>query len=496
LRFQDLLFLLPAICRFLGNYSHHVVPRMKMIVTVFLAVISEVRAGGAIAALQRHVKRKPHGAYMFYMKKRDSLVPVFSSFFKTLGYECCETILQEYTDLPCHIGPCQKAVLLLSAAQPMPTFTKSQASGCAARCSALLHDVNWQLRMCAIYCLQRLMAGHMGPEPHIHEIDVLLKDREPFVRQSAATALGCLGRRVARYEKTLLSLLEEDCCSVRYAVLLTLGGLMALGLRHSTTISRHLHDKDPRCRMAALRVLKNSGLTAAPFLDQLQAWRQMWYDASPYTWFDHMKKLEPITSRALMFPSVYLKHLFKGHAPLGLAFAGPKTARVALEKEYKLKMYQAKIALEKECELKMVQAKAERIDLILWPIEEDDHDGTSGTFASASDIKELREHYRAVQNRYHDRSKNLNRARKQRMAQWHIKLKEGSDSRALMASSKILRRSCKNKQHTVGVDAATLDDWVVPTVKPSCCSMVAVDCEQIFTLLEMSEPSNSVSVVA
>jgi len=325
------------------------------------------------------------------------------------------------------------------------------------------------VRMCAIHCLQRLMAGRMGPEPHIHEIALLLKDREPFVRQSAATALGCLGRRVARYEEALLSLLEDDCCSVRYAVLVTLGGLMALARRHSRTISKHLHDKNPRCRMAALRVLKNSGLTAAPFLDQLQAWRQRWYDASPYTCSDNVKKLEPITARALMFPSVHLKHLFKGHAPLGLAFAGPKTARVALEKAYKLKM---------------CQAAAERIRLIRWVDEEDDHDVISGTFASASDVKELREHYRAVQNRYHSRTKNQNRARKQTMAQWHIKLKEGVDAKALLASSRRPPRCFENKQHTVDIHAATLDEWVVPTVKPSCCNMDTVEYEQMFALFE------------
>jgi len=459
----------PAMCSFLGNYSHLIAPHMKNVITVFLAMISEESAGREIEAFQRHVERKPHGAYMFYMKNRDSLVAVFSSIFKRLGYECCERILQEYAELPCHVGPCQKAVLLLAAAQPMPTFTKSQALGCSARVSALLRDVNWQLRMCAIYCLQRLMAGCMGPEPYIHQLAVLLKDRKPFVRQSAATALGCLGRRVALYEKTLLSLLEEDRCSIRYAALVTLGGLMALARRHSRTISRHLHDKSPRCRMAALRVLKNSGLNAAPFLDKLQAWRQKWYDASQYTWIDKMKKLEPITARALMFPSVPLKHLFKGRAPLGRAFAGPKTARIALEKKYNLKMS---------------QAVPQRMRMIRRRHEADDHDVLLGMFASASDIKESREHYRAVQNLYHDRTKNRYRSRKQKMTRWHLKLSEGSDANTLLASSRKPLHSRENKQHTLRVHAETMDEWIVPTVKPSCCNVDALDYEHIFTLFE------------
>jgi len=115
---------------------------------------------------------------------------VFSSLFDQVGYECCEGIMQAYAEISCQDAPFQKALLILCAAQPMSTFTISQASGCATWFSALLHDVDWQLRMCGIYCLQRLMAGCMEPEPLIHEISVLLKDKDSFVRQSAALVIG------------------------------------------------------------------------------------------------------------------------------------------------------------------------------------------------------------------------------------------------------------------------------------------------------------------
>jgi len=455
-------FLLSAACKFLGNYSHHVVPHMKHIVSAFLASIREEDARREIAVFQQLVKRKPHGAYMFYMKSRGSLAPVFSLFFKRLGYECCTSILHEYADIPSHAGPSQKALLLLSAAQLLPTFTKSQASVCATWFSVLLNDVNWQLRMCAIYCLQRLMAGYMGPEPHIHGIALLLEDKEPFVRQSAATALGCLGRRVVCYEKTLLSLLMDYCSSVRYAALVTLGGLMALARRHYRTISRYLDDKDPKCRMAALRVLKNSGLTAAPFLDQLQAWRQRWYDGNPWT-----SKPECVTARALMFPTVCLKHIFKGHAPLGLAFGGPKATRDAREREYTWKLSQA--------EAKRPQ-RDEEVVLDLFP--------------PVSDIKESREHYRAVQQRHHDRARNRSRARKQNMAQWHLKLKEGFDPKTLLAMSRKVQRFSQSKLHSVRAHVETIDEWVVPIVQATCCNMDVLDDEQNFAIRELCDYSS------
>jgi len=124
------------------------------------------------------------------MKKNDSLAAVLLSFFDQLGHEWCEGIMQAYAEISCQDGPFQKALLLWCTAQPMPTCSKSQASGCATWFSALLHDVDWQLRMCGIYCLQRLMAGCMEPEPLIHEISVLLKDKDSFVRQSAALVIG------------------------------------------------------------------------------------------------------------------------------------------------------------------------------------------------------------------------------------------------------------------------------------------------------------------
>ena len=53
-----------------------------------------------------------------------------------------------------------------------------------------------------------------------------------------------------------------------------------------------------------------------PFIKELTAWQEQWYAQSPYMRVGG-KKLEPITTRALMFPGAPLKHIFKGHAPLG-----------------------------------------------------------------------------------------------------------------------------------------------------------------------------------
>merc|ERR1712232_907361 len=52
-----------------------------------------------------------------------------------------------------------------------------------------------------------------------------LCDDDPFVRQCAASALGCLGRGAVRYRNSLVQLLSDPCKNVRYACLVTLGGI-------------------------------------------------------------------------------------------------------------------------------------------------------------------------------------------------------------------------------------------------------------------------------
>jgi len=140
-------------------------------------------------------------------------------------------------------------------------------------------------------------------------------------------ALGCLGRGALRYQWQLLALLTDDSNHVRYASLVTLGGLLAKAKPHSKTIARHLNDKDAKCRMASLRALKCMGHTAAPYIEDLKAWQQRWFNQDPYTCLESEKKPEPITTRAILFPNIPLKDLFRGHAPLGKRFAGPEAAR-------------------------------------------------------------------------------------------------------------------------------------------------------------------------
>merc|ERR1712083_1253932 len=116
---------------------------------------------------------------------------------------------------------------------------------CASWFSSLLSDPNWQIRMCGIHCLQRSLAGTMAH--HADAVAARLEDKESCVRQAAAIALGCLGRGAVRYQRQLLALLTDDSNHVRYASLVTLGGLLAKARPHSTTIARHLNDKDARC---------------------------------------------------------------------------------------------------------------------------------------------------------------------------------------------------------------------------------------------------------
>jgi len=88
----------------------------------------------------------------------------------------------------------------------------------------------------------------------------------------------------------------------------------------TSTFVLRLGDKSSKCRMAALRALKCMGKTASQFLPELEQWHGQWVAGSPLSRFP----VEPITTRALMFPHAPLKHIFKGPAPLGNKFAGSK----------------------------------------------------------------------------------------------------------------------------------------------------------------------------
>merc|ERR1711972_1124190 len=100
-----------------------------------------------------------------------------------------------------------------------------------------------------------------------------LLDEQPLVRQSAAVALGCLGRRAEPYMHRLKSLLADSNPHVRYASLLTLGGMTRSARTCSGEVIACLTDSDYRVRMAALRALKCMGYCAEDFVQELYEWQ-------------------------------------------------------------------------------------------------------------------------------------------------------------------------------------------------------------------------------
>jgi len=183
---------------------------------------------------------------------------------------------------------------------------KSHARICASWFASLLCSDIWQLRICAILALQRTLAGNMAI--HADSIAARLLDDHPFVRQSAALALGCLGRTSSRYSLELIALLAEKSSSIRHASLVTLGCMFTKALPHAPAIAAHLLDESFKCRMAALWAIKCMGQTAMPYTRELWAWRETFGD-----WV-----VEPIIGRALCFPDVPLRDIFRGRGRLGL----------------------------------------------------------------------------------------------------------------------------------------------------------------------------------
>jgi hypothetical protein len=315
-------------CMLLAKLGHLVVPYTHDIIIALLSNIDCADANAAINGFRHCMQKKSHSSYMYsWLKKAaSSAILGFSRIFNAIGYDGFRVIIGNPPTIWSKASPCQKALVLLAAARPLPTFSKSAAAACSAWFSCLLKDPNWEMRMCAIHCLQRTMAGNMVPHA-ADAIAAMLVDDVPFVRQSAATALGCLGRRAVLYRDGLLRLLSDDCCHVRYASLVTLGCLLAQARPLDRHIAVHLNDKSAKCRMAALRVLKCMGKTARPYIEELTAWQQRWSNQCPYEDPEFGKKPEPITTRALLFPDVPLRKLFKGHAPLGNKFVGAKAVR-------------------------------------------------------------------------------------------------------------------------------------------------------------------------
>jgi hypothetical protein len=309
------------------------VPHTRRIIAAFFDCVCEDDARAELAAFQREVENKNHGAYMYFLKEnKTSILTIFTYVLETLGFEGFSLLMQDYSEtVGALVGPCQKAAMLWCFAKALPTFSKAHAAKCAAWIAPFLADPSWHLRMCAIHCLQRTLAGNMVL--HADAIAACLHDQEPFVRQSAAAALGCLGRKGAmKYRWKLLTLEHDASRHVRYAALVALGGLLAKARPFSRIIAKHLDDEDPKCRMAALRALKLMGESALPHIDALKRWQQRWYEQVPADY----NKPEPITTRALLFAHVPLKDLFRGHAPLGHNFAGSEATRNKMNNALKI----------------------------------------------------------------------------------------------------------------------------------------------------------------
>eukprot|EP00928_Gymnodinium_smaydae_P040691 TRINITY_DN27575_c0_g1_i1.p1 TRINITY_DN27575_c0_g1~~TRINITY_DN27575_c0_g1_i1.p1 ORF type:complete len:817 (-),score=111.91 TRINITY_DN27575_c0_g1_i1:167-2617(-) len=296
--------------------------------SVFHAMLSscdDYVAQNELTRFQRCIEKKSHGSFVYSWLKGQSSVNVlgFSDVFLFLGYDGFLAMRNEFASDDSRATTCQRALMLLIASRAFPTFSKVAALESAAWMATLLKSSSWELRMSAVHGLQRLLAGNMLPQ--VHDIVASLGDEMSFVRQLAATALGCCGRTAARYHTKLLPLLRDPSCHVRYSALVTLGGCLAKALPFERVIVKHLTDSSAKCRMAALRALKGMGKTAHPYKSQLLAWQKMWY-AQGFDEPNGSRKREPITTKALLFPDVPLKNLFRGHAPLGNKLAGaPRT---------------------------------------------------------------------------------------------------------------------------------------------------------------------------
>jgi hypothetical protein len=280
--------------------------------------------------------------------------------------------------------------------------------------------------MCSVYCFQRILAGNMAP--HADAITALLTDEEPFVRSSAATALGCLGRCASRYQRSLLALLKDMNGFVRYASLITLGGMLAKALPYSSAIAEHLTDSNFRCRMAALRALKCMGKTAAPYIARLQMWQQQWRG----------RTREPITMRALIFPNTALRDIFRGSGPLGKKLAGPKTRREVMLQQFKARR----------------KAMEAREDDYIEQLEEP-------LLSMAPSDKEWREDHLSLQRRYHARDWQAHvQARSQRVrlrSEWRSARKDDDFRR--------FRPPCgrrRSRRMVAIMDVAVADDFVIP----------------------------------
>jgi hypothetical protein len=274
------------------------------------------------------------------------------------------------------------------------------------------------------------------------------------VRQSAAAALACLGGKAALHKDALLELLHDSCEHVRYASLVTLGGLAAKARPLTSAIVKHLNDSSFKCRMAALRALKCMGQRARPFIAELNRWQEQWYaramgPALPNCY----KKLERVTTRAIMFADIPLKHVFKGHAPLGQGFAGREELRQVMIKEFA-----AKVGDHEEMRSRVLNGMYEGRPWAIVTVG--DSDLGQGWPDVSFSAKEERARCRDVQAKHRVVSGLRRCSQQQRRAQQRLEKKTKS-AWCLLADAAHLSR-CHRSRKSVGRLVDISEDWVVP----------------------------------
>eukprot|EP00931_Biecheleriopsis_adriatica_P019453 TRINITY_DN13246_c1_g2_i1.p1 TRINITY_DN13246_c1_g2~~TRINITY_DN13246_c1_g2_i1.p1 ORF type:complete len:825 (+),score=113.95 TRINITY_DN13246_c1_g2_i1:92-2476(+) len=432
-----------AACKLLVRCQDVLKAHAADVIGAFFGQVDENTAQQDINRFVHKVCAKSHGAYADFTKRTSREVNQFTQLFSCLGYEGF-TAISLLPEMFGNAGIGQKALLLLCAAMPFPRFDKSEALISAAWISQFLKDPHWQLRLAATHCLQRLMAGYMGPEPHAHKLAPLLRDKKDFVRQSAAIALGCLGRNAVRHVFSLLSLLKDDCFQVRYASLLTLGGLRALAKPYTDEIAKQIESKDAKCRMAALRALKLMGYTAKPFINRLEKWQQIWYSNGCGECCEEVKKLEPITTRALLFPEAQLKHIFKGPAPLGKGFGGNLST-----KHWRIEKLSAVMTEHEQRRRKQVFGRSV-CDLC-------DALPETHWLEIVSEHRESREHYRSNQLRHHT-AQNAQRLRAKQLSASPKHSRKSWGSRYARKASRFYGTKARSHEK-----CQSMPEWVVPT---------------------------------
>jgi hypothetical protein len=197
-------------------------------------------------------------------------------FFAQVGYAGSAAVMDAWDGPLQEAGVCQRAVLLLCAAAPLPWLGQKKASACAAWFGELLSHKHAEFRFVAILAMQRLLAvGH--PTGRLEaSMPALLHDDSSAVCWAALLVLGALGRRrAAPLRGALLAQLEAPNAStrIRLAALKALRGLAPVEGPERELVAGFLGDS--ACAASALRLLQLAGATVAAHQEQLQRCRTL-----------------------------------------------------------------------------------------------------------------------------------------------------------------------------------------------------------------------------